>query len=169
MKEFKLQAVVTVRKDTYTGVGPNGQPEYSRGEEEVIRNLVTDAGRVALHTLMYGTAAQKAGLSLGSGFNYMAISGDATAPDAGDTSLAGELSSDGLSRASVTPTLPTGSEVLTSLNYEFTYTGTAPQSVQKAALFDAASSGNMAHEIAFSLRTLAQNDTLTLTFNITMS
>ena len=138
------------------------------GEEEV-GNLVTDAGRVAIHTYIYGTTAQRTsgGLS-GTGFNYIALSNDGTAPAAGDTSLTGELSGDGLDRVQGTVTLPTGSGTITTVENEFTFSGSS-QAVQKTALFDDSSGGKMAHEILFSQRTLSNGDTLTLTFSITLS
>jgi hypothetical protein len=137
--------------------------------EEEVGNLVTDAGRVAIHTYIYGTSAQRTsgGLS-GTGFNYVAISDDATAPAAGDTTLTGELSGDGLDRAQGTVTLPTGSGTITTVENIFTYSGIT-QTVQKTALFDAASVGKMAHEILFTQRTLNNADTLTLQFFITLA
>ena len=137
--------------------------------EEEIRNILTNAGRVALHTYIYGTTSQRTSAGLGTGFNYIGLSNDATAPAAGDTALTGELSGNGLDRASGTVTLPTGSGVITTVEKMFTYTGVASQGVQKTALFDAASSGKMVHEILFTSRTLNTNDTITITFNITLT
>jgi len=136
-------------------------------EDEVADNIVTDAGRVTLHTFIYGKAADRVGL--GAGMHFIGISNDATAPAAGDTTLASELSADGLGRAEGTVTLPTGSGTITTVSNQFTYTGGGSQGVQKTALFDASSSGNMAHEIQFTQRTLFTNDTLTLTFSITLT
>ena len=137
--------------------------------EEEIGNLITNGGRVAVHTYIYGTTAQRTsgGLS-GTGLNYIALSNDGTSPADGDTSLTGELSADGLGRAQGTVTLPTGAETITTVEKEFTYTGTT-QAVQKTALFDDSSGGKMAHEILFTQRTLNNGDTLTLTFSITLS
>lgn len=138
--------------------------------EEEIPNLILDGGRVAIHTYAYGTSAQRvsAGLS-GTGLNYIALTNNGTAPAAGDTTLSGELSGDGLTRAQGTVTLPTGSGNVTTVSHQFTYLGVAAQGVQKTALFDAAAAGRMAHEILFSQRTLNTNDTLTITFQITLS
>jgi len=132
-------------------------------------NILTDAGRVLIHTLIYGTAAQKTSASAGVGFNYIGISNDATAPAAGDTALTGELSSDGLQRVQGTVTLATGSGTITTVENVFTYTGIPNQGVQKTAVFDAAVAGNMTHEILFTQRILATNDSITLTFSITLT
>lgn len=138
--------------------------------EEEIPNLILDGGRVAIHTYAYGTSAQRvsAGLS-GTGLNYIALTNNGTAPAAGDTTLSGELSGAGLTRAQGTVTLPTGSGNVTTVSHQFTYLGVPAQGVQKTALFDAAAAGRMAHEILFAQRTLNTNDTLTITFQITLS
>lgn len=145
---------------------------YKRVDDDEEKwNIVTDAGRVRIHTYIYGSGAQRA--SLGTGLNYIGLSNDGTAPAAGDTVLAGELtnlSAPGLARTSGTVTLPVGSGTQTTIQNVFTYTGSpGPQGVQKTALFDAASSGTMAHEIIFTQRTLFTNDVLTTTFAITLA
>lgn len=138
--------------------------------EEEIGNLVTNAGLVAIHTYIYGTAAQRIAASLGAdGLSYIALSNDAGAPAAGDTSLAGELSGDGLDRTAGVVTLPTGAGTITTVSNDFTYTGGLAQGVQKTALFDAAVAGNMAHEILFTQRTLSTSDVLTVTFQVTLA
>lgn len=135
--------------------------------EESVGNLILDGGRVAIHTYIYGTSAQRtsAGLS-GTGFNYIALSDNASVPGAGDTTLTGELVGNGLSRVAGTVTLPVGSGTTTTVAHAFTYTGVSAQGVQKTALFDAAVSGKMAHEILFPERVLNTNDVLTVSFSI---
>lgn len=140
---------------------------YKVVDEQEAWNIVTDAGRRQIHTYIYGAGPQRAGL--GGGLNYIALSNDATAPAAGDTVLAAELTTNGLQRSLATVTLPTGSGTQTVLQKIFTYTGVSSQGVQKTALFDLVSVGVMAHEIQFAQRTLFQNDTLTVTFSITLS
>lgn len=140
--------------------------------EDESKNIITDAGRVRVHTYLYGAGGQRSGL--GGGLNYIALTNDATAPAAGDTVLAGEITNTvataGLQRALGTVTLPTGSGTVTTVQKVFLFTGTpGPQGVQKTALFDAASGGTMVHEIAFAPRTLYTNDTLTVTFAVTLA
>jgi hypothetical protein len=131
-------------------------------EDEIVENLLLDAARVQLHAQCYETS----GL-LTNGFNWVGLSNDGTSPAAGDTTLTGELSGDGLDRAQGTVTPPTGSGSQTTIIKVFTYSGSS-QAVQKAALFTAASSGVMGHEVSFTQRTLATNDTLTVTYTITL-
>lgn len=138
-------------------------------EDEVAGNIVTNAGRVAIHTYVYGTAGQRSGVISGTGLNYIALSNNATTPDPADTDFgANELTTNGLQRAQGTVTLPTGSNNITTIANTFTYTGSSAQGVQKTALFDAITNGRMAHEIQFQQRTLYQNDTLTVTFSIVL-
>lgn len=131
------------------------------GDDEEAYNLLTNTGRVQLHAFCYDTVSRP------NGFNYVGLSNNATPPAATDTALAGELSADGLSRAQGTVSLPTGSGNETTIGKLFTYTGGA-QTVQKTALFDSASGGVMNHEIVFSPKNLVTNDTLLVTFTITL-
>jgi hypothetical protein len=138
-------------------------------EDEERGNILTDDGRVSIHTLIYGTAAQKAAAGLGAGLHFIGLSNDAAAPAAGDTTLLGEILTNGLQRVLGTVTLPTGAGALTTVQKQFTYSGAGTQGARKAALFDAASSGNMAHEVVFTPRALATGDTLTMTFLVTVT
>jgi len=136
--------------------------------DEVVWNLVTDAGRRRLHAYIYGTTRN----TLGSGLNFIALSNDGTVPAQGDTILAGELTNGvapGLGRSQATVTLPVGSGTTTTLANVFTFTGTGPQAIQKAALFDDPTAGVMAHEIQFTPRTLFPNDTITISYTIAIS
>ncbi len=165
----RAKAVITVAR-AYDFDEKTGLYRHRVESEEEAWNLVTDPGRVAIHTYIYGTTSQRTAASLGTGYNNIGLSNNATPPAAGDASLAGELSGNGLTRAAAdTVTLPTGSGTATTIQKVFTYTGGSPQAVQKTALFDALSGGKMAHEIIFSQRTLFQNDTLTITYTITLS
>lgn len=130
--------------------------------EETTKNLVLNAGRVQLHTAGYGSS----GLPT-NGFNYVAVSNDATAPAATDTTLASEISANGFARVQAsTITLPTGSGNQTVIAHTFTASGT--QSVQKCALFDASSGGTMNHEFQFTQRNLVSSDELDITITVTL-
>jgi len=132
-------------------------------EDEEVHNIVTDAGLVLIHTYAYGTSSRTNGL------NYIALTNDSGTPAHGDTSLTGELNNTyGLGRVQGSVTLPTGTGTQTTIANTFTYTGTS-QAVQKSALFNASSSGVMAHEVAWTQRTLLNLDTLALTYTITIS
>lgn len=135
-------------------------------EDEVIHNLITNAGRVQLHTQCYATTG-----ILVNGFNYIALAASSAAPLATDTTLtstqSGELSGNGLSRTQGAVILPTGAGNQTSITNSFTYTGVS-QAVGSAALFTAPAAGVMNHEINFTIRTLFTNDIVALSFTITL-
>lgn len=167
---FRVRAFVKIRHEVAYDFDPKKGWIRRLESEEEVGNLVTDAGRVAIHTYIYGTSAQRTsgGLS-GTGLNYIALSNDGTSPAAGDTTLTGELSGNGLDRVQGTVTPPTGSGTITTVAKTFTYSGGVAQDVQKTALFDDSPGGLMAHEILFTPRTLNTSDTLTLTFSITIA
>lgn len=158
------RAVITHARKT--GIDAQGRAVYETLDQQVTHNLILDGGRVALHTYLYGTSAQRVSAGLGTGFNYVAISNDASAAAAGDTALTGELAANGLGRTQGVVVLPVGSGNETVITHVFTYTGVTPQGVQKAALFDAPAGGKMAHEVSFTQRTLFQDDTITIQYSI---
>jgi hypothetical protein len=136
--------------------------------DEIAHNLVTNAGRDQIHLQAYGTT----GLAT-NGFNYIGLTNDSAAPAATDTALASELvvgSAAGLQRAQGVYAHSAGTNTTTITN-TFTFTGGGSQAIQKTALFNLAGppvAGIMNHEIAFSQRTLFTNDTITLTFTLTV-
>jgi hypothetical protein len=129
--------------------------------DEEVMNLITNAGRIFLHTQGYATSG------IGSnGLNFIALSNDTLTETATSTTLSTEIATNGLSRAQGTVTLPTGSGNQTTVDKTFTATGS--QSAQKAALFTASSAGTMNHVLSFTQRALITNDTLQITYTITL-
>lgn len=96
---------------------------------------------------------------------WIALTTNATAPSAGSTTLTGEITSGGLSRAAGTYSHTGG-----TTNYKITHTFTATDAhtnVQKAGLFNAASTGTLVFETLLSSSvTLADNDTLTIEWTV---
>lgn len=101
--------------------------------------MITNAGVAFLRSRI------EAGSPLFTGTLYLALTADATDPAATDTTLAGELTANGLARAAVTVSHTTGANSWT-FSDTFTYSGSSTQIVNKIALFDAASGGNMLTE-----------------------
>lgn len=124
-------------------------------------NVKTKVGIVFLHTQGYSASPG------GSGLRFIALSNDSLTEDSDSTTLSNEIAANGLSRAAGTVTLPTGAGTVTTVDKTFTATGS--QSAQKAALFTASSSGTMNHALSFTQRSLITNDTLQVTFSITLS
>jgi len=131
-------------------------------DDEIVYNVITYVGTVFLHTQGYATSGIGA-----NGCNYTALSNDPVTETPASTTLSNEITTNGLGRAQNTVTLPTGSGTQTVLDHTFTASGT--QSCQKAALFTASSSGVMNHVLGFTQRNLVLNDTLEVTYTITLA
>ena len=134
--------------------------------EEVIckdkHNLLTNSGRDWMHAQVYTNTS--AGTR---GAGYIGLSSNAAAPAASDTTLTGEITTGGLARVDAGTKTHTGGTNSTTIQHTFTASGTHT-AVQKAALFNAASSGYMAHENTFTAVTLQSSDTLQVTWTVTL-
>jgi len=102
---------------------------------------------------------------------YIALTNDAAAAAAGDCAagstactLASEITTNGLARHVATYAHTNGTNTW-ALTYTWTATGT--QSVQKAGMFNAASSGTMVFETNFTQVNLVATDTLGATWTVT--
>lgn len=120
-------------------------------------NLRTNAGSDAQSSQMGNTSTQAASC------NYIALSNDATAPSASDTTLASEIATNGLSRAQGTYAHTSGTASFT-IQKVFSATGT--QASQKTGLFNASSSGTLCFENTYTQVTVNNGDTLTVTWTI---
>jgi hypothetical protein len=125
-------------------------------------NLLTNGGRDFIHAQAYGNTS--AGTQ---GSRYIAVSTDSGSPAAGDTTLTGEISTNGLGRAAATTNTHSAGTNTSVLGITFTASG-AHTNVQKSALFNASSSGTMTHENTFTAVTLATNDQLQVTWTLTL-
>jgi hypothetical protein len=134
---------------------------YELIDEETVLNQITNVGRDFIHTQSYGTAPA------GNGLNYIALTNTAITPAAGDTTLSGEITTNGLARAQATTNTHTAGTNTTTLAITFTC-ATAPQACQAAALFTASSSGTMNNELTFTQRSLQIGDQITITYTITI-
>lgn len=120
-------------------------------------NLRTTAGGDWQASVMGNTSAPPATM------NYIAVTNDAGAPAAGDTTLASEITTNGLSRAQCTYAHTAGTAAFTCQKV-FTATGT--QASQKTAIFNASSAGTMGFENTYTAVTVNNGDTLTVTWTI---
>lgn len=129
-------------------------------------NLLTNGGRDALHAQHLSTAAQPAA------FNYMAVTADATAAAATDTTLAGEIATagGGLLRAQATYAHTAGTNT-TTLTKTFTANGTdaLPVTIAKIGVFNAATVGTMGYETALNATATltTSGDSVTITETVT--
>ena len=132
-----------------------------------VRNSRTAAGASWEASLM-GSAA-------GTPANYMAITTDSTAVANGDTSVASELATNGLSRVASTYTYTTaqaslGGTAVFTLAAQWTFTGASATVIAKAGLLNAASSGTLAFEAVLSptITVNSSGDIAKVTWTITI-
>jgi hypothetical protein len=129
--------------------------------EDDAYNVKPTAGMDFIHTQSYGSAGLGA-----NGLNFIALSNDTLTETTGSTTLSTEIAANGLTRAQGTVAHTAGTTITT---IQRTFTATAAQSCQKAALFTAVSAGTMNHALAFTQRTLQSGDTIQITFTITIT
>jgi len=161
-----FNSVQAATKTTADSFGPHGYVVVSvmRDGAEVYHhedhNLITSAGKDLI-------APQIGSTSPGAnGANYIALTNTAVTPASGDTTLSGEIATNGLSRAQGTYAHTVGTNTFTITK---TFTATGSQSAQAAGLFTASSSGTMMAENTFTQVSLANGDQLTITWTITLS
>lgn len=137
-----------------------------RPDEQVLcrdkHNILVNSGRDAMHDALYiDTAASQVG------FNFIALTENAAAPSDTDTILTAEITTGGLTRALATTRTHTVGTNVSSLVEVFTATA-VHTNVQKSGTFDLVAVGIMAHENTFTPVTLAINDTLQVTWTLTL-
>jgi hypothetical protein len=140
-------------------------------EPEEVVNQLTDTGIQFLNQQGYqGPGAGQGSYTVATnGLNWIGLTNTAISPSHTDTSLSGEITTNGLSRAQGTVSYVGYSSYQTTVTYTFTATGT--QSCQAAALFTLAGppiAGIMNHELTFTQRSLINGDTLAVTYTITL-
>jgi hypothetical protein len=122
-------------------------------------NLRTTAG-INWQADVMGNSSQPASA------RYIALTEDSGAPAAGDTTLTSELAVEGLSRALGTYA-HTGGATSYTISNTFTKSGGSARTINKMALFNAASTGTMPFESAMpSPPTLVSGDTLAVTVTV---
>lgn len=128
-------------------------------------NLLTNGGRDFLHNQTYiNTSAGTRGAG------FIGLTTDTAAANAADTSLASEITTNGLARADASTKIHTTGTNVSTIQNTFTASG-AFTAIHKAALFNAAGppvNGTMVHEAVLpSDVTLASGDSVQITWNIT--
>lgn len=127
-----------------------------------VNNLITSAGKAALAGLAGNTGAITA-------FTYIAVGTSSTAVAVGQTTLGGEISTNGLSRAagSVSRTTTTVTNDTLTITKTFTVAGTS--TVEEIGVFNAASVGIMLGRALTTSKALVSGDTFVTTYNIIFS
>jgi hypothetical protein len=167
-----MEAKWTVKKRKFIGFKQNGclsftDPQYADWETicKDDPNLYPNASRDWIAAQLYTNTA--AGTR---GAGFIGLSENAGGAGAGHTSLAGEITTNGLARADATDKTHTAGTNVTTIHHLFTC-NTAPFSaVQLLGLFNAAGppvNGTMVNEKAITSTQLNVNDQIDVTVTIT--
>ena len=139
---------------------------YWYRHSSLTHNLLTNGGRDFIHAQAYTNSS--AGTQ---GANYLAVTEDTGAAAAGDTTLASEITTNGLARALVTGSggTVTHTSGTNSTVFDHTYTASGTfTAVQKAGTFNASSSGTMVHEGTFTSAALVSGDKLEIIYTLNL-
>lgn len=129
--------------------GPDGKIK----EEKKVDNLIVTTGLAYIASRMNGTSE--------SVMSHMAVGTGSTTAAAADTTLGTELDRNALTSTTVTDN---------AIAYVATYAaGDATGSLTEAGLFNAASAGTMLCRTVFGTVTKAADDSMTITWTITVS
>jgi len=129
-------------------------------------NLGTTVGQDLLHRVLYTNTA---GDASGFGANYVALSTNAGGASAAHTSVAGEITANGLQRVIADTKTHTGGTNTTTIQEVFTASGTHTNVQLTGLLNNTVASGVsvLVHEATFTATTLASGDELQVTWTIT--
>lgn len=122
-------------------------------ETREIPNLVVTAGKNFIASRMVGTSANI--------MSHMAVGSSSTAPAAGDTVLGSELG-----RVALTSGTSSGAVA----TYVATFgTGVGTGAIVEAGIFNASSAGTLLCHTTFAVVNKGANDTMTITWTVTIS
>lgn len=143
------------------------EPVYDDWREisKDVHNLLTNAGKDYLHA-QYWTNNAAGGV----GVNFIALSESTLTPAVTDTTLGGEITTNGLQRVIASTRSHTSGTSTTVLSNTFTASG-AFTDVKASAILNASSTGTMGHIANFTTGsgTLSSGDQLAVTWSMTGS
>lgn len=124
-----------------------------------MNNLITSAGKAALAGLAGDTGTIDP-------FTYLAVGTSNTAVNVSQTTLVAEVTDDGLERASATVSRVTTTVTNDTLQLVKTWTATDSKTIEEIGIFNASSSGIMLGRALTTTKTLANQETLTATYQV---
>lgn len=141
---------------------------YRKGGLKITFNARVNQGAALTAGLMSGS--NLGGVSSPLPPKYIAISSSTLTPAAGDTTLTGEISTNGFTRVLTSGTAyvaPASLDAAASFQFQNTFTASGMQTVASSALFDAVSAGHMFAEANFSSSTtFSTSDQCTVVWTI---
>lgn len=122
-------------------------------------NLITSAGKAAIAALIGNISSPTA-------FGYLAVGSSATAPAIGDTTLTAEISTNGLSRAAVTPTQVTTTVTNDTIQFVKSFSVSGSSTVQEVGIFNASPSGIMLGHALTGGQSVVNTNTFVVTYKV---
>lgn len=126
-------------------------------QEVEVHNGITNAGFAAIAGLVGNTGAVSA-------FTYLAVGTSSTAFAASQTTLGGEISTSGLTRASATVSRVTTTQTNDTLQLLNIFTLSGSATVEEVAAFNASSSGDMLGRALTGTVSLVSGDEFVVTY-----
>ena len=133
-------------------------------DKREVDNLITSAGMAEVAGLI-GTDTTS-GVTA---FDYIAIGTGTTSATVSDTALESEITTGGGSRAAGTGTRVTTTYTNDTFQLVLTYNFTSPFAVTESGVLNASSGGTLLSRTTFSAINVANNDSLQVTWKITVS
>lgn len=126
-------------------------------EDVTVNNGITNAGFGVMSGLVGNVGSETA-------FTYLAVGTSSTAFSAAQTALIGEISSNGLSRASATVTQETTTQTDDTLQLTKTFTVSGSSTIEEVGAFNDASAGNMLGRALTGTVSVVSGDELIITY-----
>ena len=122
-------------------------------------NLIVDAGLAGIASRYNGDGSEAV-------FTYIAVGTSDTAAAADQTTLVSEITTDGLARASATPSRETTTKTndTAKLVKEFAVTGT--KAINEVGIFNAATDGTMGSRTVITTKNVDDGDTIEISYEL---
>jgi hypothetical protein len=127
------------------------------------KNIITNAGKAQMALL--------AGDATAVPFTYLAVGSSATAVAATDTTLTTEITNHGLARTTATVSRTTTTVTNDTLKLTYTWTVTTPGGdvIREVGIFNASSGGTLLGHKLTTAMTVATDDQIIMTYNISFA
>lgn len=123
-----------------------------------VKNLVVSAGKAQMASL--------AGDATATPFTYVALGTTNTAPAAGNTALAAEITDSGFQRAAGTVTRITTTVTNDTLSISKTFTASGSKTLEEVGIFNASSSGTMLSRALTGTKAMSSGEQITITYTL---
>lgn len=125
-------------------------------------NMIVNGGKALIAALIGGVSSPVA-------IGYIAVGASNTAVSATQTALLSEITTNGLSRSSLSPSLVTTTTTNDTCRFQHTWTVTGSSTIEEIGLFNANVAGTMLGRKLTGTKSVIAGETLTATYDIIIS